>query len=91
METKEIAMLRQEVAQLRARIDDLTKALEIIREWSIEANRDTYKTCYEAIAELTDYLWPVIHKVFPQYAETKDQLDAILKRRKPIDGEEKRP
>jgi hypothetical protein len=91
METKEITMLRQEIAELRARIDDLVKAQNIDREHFISANKDTYQSCYQYIADIHDYLWPLIHKVFPQYAEGQKQIDAFMKGRRPIDGEEKRP
>lgn len=89
METKEITMLRQEIAELRARIDDLTKAQNIDREGLLAANKDTYQSCYQFIAEIHDYLWPLVHKVFPEYAKGQKQIDAFMKGRNPIDGQEK--
>ena len=91
METKEITMLRQEVAELRAKLDDLTKAQNIDREEAIKAIKDVYTTAFQSIKDIHDYLWPLVNKVFPKWAASEKQIAEFMKGRNPMDGEEKRP
>ena len=91
METKEITMLRQDVADLRARLDDLAKAQRNDREETIKAIKDVYTTAYGHIAKIYDYLWPVVRKVFPNWQAAEDQIAAFMKGHLPLDGEENRP
>jgi hypothetical protein len=69
-----IAQLERETARLRAEIDDMGRAFLKELDDKVEASR--------ADAQFAqDYIWPLIHKVFPGYLETMKRIDGILKRR----------
>ena len=89
METHEIKMLRDEIKSLRDQISDLRAAQENDRKEAIAAIREVYTSAYQYIADIYDYLWPVVHKNFPEYAKTRKQLDAIIKRGNKTGGNKK--
>jgi len=68
-------MLRREVAFLRSEVSDLCEAL------AIEGDSTTkhVKTIYKMIGMINEHLKPVVDKVFPGYAETRKQIDALVK------------
>jgi hypothetical protein len=70
----EIATLNKTVAQLRERIDSIGRAL------MDESTNNTqhFKAIYRYIADIHDYLMPVLHKVFPNFKAAKKQIDAFM-------------
>jgi len=44
----------------------------------------------KAISDIYDHLWPVIHKIFPKYAEINRQIDDVIKRHGKSDAEGRR-
>jgi hypothetical protein len=70
----EIANLNTTVAELRARIDGIGRAL------MDESTNNTqhFKAIYRYIADIHDYLMPVLHKVFPGFEAAKKQIDTFM-------------
>jgi hypothetical protein len=81
MENLEIKMLRQELTALREQFADLRAAQHNDRDQAIKAIKELYTEMYQYVADIHDYLWPVVHKIFPEFAESKKQIDAFLSRR----------
>jgi len=73
---KDVAALSKEVAYLRARIDSVGEAL------MNESTNSTqhFKAIYRYIADIHDYLMPVLHKVFPNYQAAKKQIDLFMEK-----------
>lgn len=61
-------------------ISDLRAAQDIDRKALYESISTLRKDTFQYIADIHDLLWPVFHKAFPEYAETKKRLDTIMKR-----------
>lgn len=78
MDHYEIKMLRQEIQALRAQLDDLTKAQNNDRAEAIKAINEVHKEKCEDVTKIHVLLWPLIHKIFPNFAATNQQIDAIL-------------
>ena len=76
MENEEITELRKEVAKLRAEVADIRQAIEC------EATNSTehFQSVYRFIADIHDYLMPVVRKVFPGYGAAKKQIDEFMER-----------
>jgi len=69
-----IARLERNAAHLQAQLDDLGRAFEK----DLEDKSDHLNYIYQLFA---DYLWPLVHKVFPGYVTTLEQGGAIFNRR----------
>ena len=78
MDHYEIKMLRQEIQVLRAQIDDLTKAQNNDREGLGKAINEVHKEKCEDVTQIYVLLWPLIHKIFPDFVATTQQIDTIL-------------
>ena len=78
MPDTEIAMLRKEfereLAKLRAEITELGEALKI----ECDSTTKHIKLIYRFVGTINEHLKPVVDKVFPGYAETKKQIDALV-------------
>jgi hypothetical protein len=74
MITDEIALLKKEIETLRAEIADVRDALKC------ESTNTTkhLNTMYRYFSDIHSYLMPVVHKVFPGYANSKKQIDAFM-------------
>lgn len=71
---KRIAQLERKGAELQAQVDDLGRAfLKELDDRVDAAKADSQFT--------RDYVWPLIHKVFPGYIDTMKRIDGILKSR----------
>jgi len=62
-----IEQLEKQNARLMALIDDLSKGVTVLSE-GVEGQ----------LCEINDALWPLVHKAFPNFGETKKQLDQII-------------
>lgn len=82
-------MLRQEIECLRAQLVDLRAAQDNDRAEAIKFILDVEKSIHQYIADIHDYLWPVIHKLFPTFAESKKQIDAFMKGRSAAGGDKR--
>jgi predicted nucleic acid-binding Zn-ribbon protein len=71
---RDVAALNKTVAELRARIDSVGQAL--MNEST--NNTQHFKAIYRYIADIHDYLMPILHKVFPNYKAAKKQIDAFM-------------
>lgn len=69
-----IAELERKTAHLRAELDDLGRAFQKELDDRVDAAKVDARFAQ-------DYIWPLIHKVFPGYLETMKRMDGILKRR----------
>lgn len=76
MDDTEIKALREEVAALRARVEDLHGALKA----EAESTTEHFQSVYRFIADIHDYLMPVVRKVFPGYSAAKKQIDEFMER-----------
>jgi len=70
----EVTALNKKIADMQAEIDDIGKAL--MRETT--NNTQHYGAIYRYIADIHDYLMPILHKVFPNYQAAKKQIDAFM-------------
>lgn len=83
MKDVEIQKLKDEVAELRIIVADTTRALELLSG----STKDHFATTYQYINDIHDYLFPVVHKVFPGFAEDKEKIDDLMGgRRSPSKG-----
>ena len=62
-----ITKLEAENARLKAQIADVQKALDVFMAGTVSE-----------LAFINDALWPVVHKIFPQYTEMKNRMDAVV-------------
>jgi hypothetical protein len=74
MSDEEIVALRKEIETLRAQIVDVREALFA----ETDNNTHHFRMVYRYIADIHDYLMPVVHKVFPGYAAAKKQIDTFM-------------
>lgn len=81
-------MLRQELETLKRQVADLTAAQNNDRAEAIkaigaanDAVTEVHAEMCQCLAEIHEVLWPIVHKNFPEFAKTKQQIDAILMRR----------
>jgi hypothetical protein len=74
-----IAALEAEVKALRARVDDLFKALK----FESGSTTEHFGKVFNHIRELREYVFPAVYKLFPGMAAAERQLAAILERRSP--------
>jgi hypothetical protein len=91
MVENEIHILRKEIDFLKTQIADLKATQDKDFEEVNRLIRDVYTNSYQYIADIHDYLWPVIHKLFPKYAESQKQIDAFMKRRSAAGGDKRNP
>jgi len=70
----DIAILNQKVAELYERTSDTSKALRSLSTGITEH----FGKIYRYIADIHDYLMPILHKVFPNYEAAKKQIDAFM-------------
>jgi hypothetical protein len=78
-----IARLEHKTAELQAQLDDLGGAFNK----DLEDTTEHFSNIYQ---RLNDYVWPLVHKVFPGYAPAMEQSDAILKRCSSDEGKQRR-
>jgi hypothetical protein len=90
MDKFETKMLRQELEALRLQVADLAAAQNNDRTEAIKAINaandavtEVHTDMCQYIAEIHDVLWPIVHKNFPEFAKTQQQIDAIIKRHRP--------
>ena len=74
MQDEEFIALRNEVAKLRAEVADIRQAIECESTNSTEH----FQSVYRFIADIHDYLMPVVRKVFPGYSAAKKQIDEFM-------------
>lgn len=76
MNDNDIDALKKEIEALRAEIADVRDALK-----SETTNTTQHvNAIYRYVADIHDYLMPVVHKVFPGYVAAKKQIDAFMER-----------
>jgi hypothetical protein len=85
----QVVALQYDVSHLKALYDDLRKAQDNDRTEAIKADKEIYTDANRHFADIYDYLWPLVHKVFPKCAEAQKEIDAVTKRRS-ISGEAKK-
>jgi hypothetical protein len=73
-----VEALRERVKLLAAEIADLKRAFKI----ELDSNLEHAEATYQYIADIHDYLMPVVRKVFPGYAAAEKQIDHFLGGRK---------
>jgi hypothetical protein len=61
------ARLQAEVSPMKTQIADLYEGFK----FQVDSTRDH-------VIEIHDVLWPLVQKVFPGFARTKKQIDAIM-------------
>lgn len=88
---EKIAALEKEVADLKAQVADLSTTQDRDFEEVNKLIKDVYTNAYQYIADIHDYLWPVIHKLFPNFAESQKQIDAFMKGRSAAGQVKKNP
>ena len=76
---EKIAALEREVSDLKARVQDLFDALKL----ECESTTKHFGRFDELLAEVIDYLMPVVHKTFPGIGRGKREIEEFLKRRPP--------
>lgn len=76
MTNEEIAALRKEIETLRAEVADIRGALKD----EAESTTENFRSVYRFIADIHDYLMPVVRKVFPGYCAAKKQIDDFMER-----------
>jgi hypothetical protein len=64
------ARLQADVSPMKAQIVDLCEGFK----FQVGANAKEILKVYD------DFLWPLVHKVFPGFTQTKKQINAILNR-----------
>lgn len=69
-----VEALRERVELLAAEIADLKRAFKI----ELDSNLEHAEATYQYIADIHDYLMPVVRKVFPGYAAAEKQIDRFL-------------
>lgn len=89
MENEEIKILKEEIESLRWQMASLKATQDEDRRQAIKLSKEIYQSTYQFIADIHDYLWPVVHKLFPKYAESQKQIDAFMKSRLPVDEKNK--
>lgn len=87
MRDDEFETLKKEVRELRASIADIRRAFEL----DSDNTTGHIKSIYQYIADIHDYLMPVVHKVFPGFTEDKKQIDAFMRGRGPPSNGKKAP
>ena len=90
MENIEINKLREEIELLKSQVADLKSAQDKDFDELSKLIKEVYTNAYQYIADIYDFLWPVVHKLFPEYASNKKQIDAIIKRPGPGAAQEKK-
>jgi hypothetical protein len=84
MESIEIQKLRTEIAELKNSVAELERALDL----DSDSTTHHIKALYQYVADIHDYLMPMVHKVFPGFTQDKKQIDAFMKGRgNPPEGE----
>jgi hypothetical protein len=66
--------LGERVEFLAREIADLKRAFKI----ELDSNLEHAEATYQYIADIHDYLMPVVRKVFPGYAAAQKQIDRFL-------------
>lgn len=74
MSNDDIAALRKEIEALRAEVADVSAAIK-----SESSNTTQHiNAIYRYIGDMHDYVMPILHKVFPNYAEAKKEVDTFI-------------
>lgn len=95
---QEIAALKAQVSELQAKVnsltmlyDDLCKAQNNDRREAAKATNEVNQYFCQVSKDIYDYLWPLVHKVFPHWAETNKQIDTVLGKSPPTNDTRKNP
>lgn len=62
------ARLQADVSPMKTQIADLLEGFK----YQVDASGN------EIVKIYNDFLWPLVHRVFPGFSETKKQIDAIV-------------
>jgi hypothetical protein len=89
MNEKRIEHLEREVASLRAQLEDISRAQTMDRDSAIKAILKVNKDNGQDIAEIYEYLWPVIDKLFPNMRDSLKHAKAALKSGGATSGDKK--
>jgi hypothetical protein len=71
----EVIQLRAEVKLLRAEVADVRNALK----FESDSTTGFINKIYQAISDIDDRLYPVLHKVFPDLAPMQAAVDDCMK------------
>lgn len=78
-----LVRLENETAGLKAELAEIHKAFKVALEaykFQIDAGNSEILEIYH------DFLWPLVHKVFPGFTRTQKQIDRIVKPKSPSDS-----
>jgi hypothetical protein len=75
--------LLERIARLEKAFDDLQQQVNGIESDFLKEVEDATRHFSYLYQRLRDYLWPVVHKVFPRFSAVMEQSEAILKMRPP--------
>jgi hypothetical protein len=73
--------LLQRIVRLEEANIDLQRQVNRIEGDFLKEVEDTTRHISYLYRRLADFLWPVVHKVFPRFGEVMNQGEAILKTR----------
>jgi hypothetical protein len=71
-----VARLQADVSPMKAQIADLFQGFK----FQVDASANEILKIYH------DFLWPLVHKVLPQFAQANTQIDAIINPDPPFDS-----
>ncbi|WP_145754629.1 hypothetical protein [Nitrospirillum amazonense] len=89
MENEELLKIRNEISELRSQLSDMKAEYDSNFDSVNNLIKEVYTNAYQYIADIYDLLMPLVHKIFPQYAASKKQIDAIIKRPPTPNGNKK--
>jgi hypothetical protein len=69
----ELKKLKEEVKRLNQRLDDMSNS------FNSESADTTYhiKEIHKRLGHIGDFLWPLVHKIFPGYAQDATKIAAL--------------
>jgi hypothetical protein len=74
---EEIKKIKEELKIIREELKDVSDAIKC----ETVNTTDHINHIYQLIADIHDYLMPCVHKVFPDYAAAKKQIDEFMEGR----------
>ena len=81
----EIISLKNEIVSLKARMADLHDALRL----ECESSTQMFEAHGRRVSEIYEYIWHLIHRVFPGYGRARSDVEAFL--RKLSDSKDQNP